>query len=284
MAERLIDYAIESTQPKKAQLSAPSCSNSGKKSWKPGQRKSGGANKKATVSNSLTNSTGSSNTKGTLSCWLCNGPHRAAQFPHKFKLSSLQALPTQEEQGGEKEEYECRMGALRLLNALKKHGAQVKKALRKGLMFVDATLNGKPAKSVMIDTSTTHNFVSEVEAKFLGLKLEKDVSLMKAINSKALTTTGLAKQVHVKIGTWEGTTDLITMRMDDFDVILGMEFLGKKGAIPIPSTSSLLIMGEKPAIVPSKVKQAIKLKLLSALQFKKGVKRQKPTFVAVPAM
>ena len=31
-----------------------------------------------------------------------------------------------------------------------------------------------------------------------------------------------------------------------------------------------------------KVKQSIELKLLSALQFKKGVKQQEPTFVAVP--
>ena len=85
------------------------------------------------------------------------------------------------------------MGALRLLNALKKHGAQVKKALGKGLMFVDAILNGKPVKSVMIDTGATHNFVFEVEAKYLELKLEKDVGCMKAVNSKALATTGLAK-------------------------------------------------------------------------------------------
>ena len=68
------------------------------------------------------------------------------------------------------------------MNALKKHIAQVKKAPEKGLMFVDVTLNGKPSKSVMIDTSATHNFVSEVEAKCLGLKLEKDVGRIKAIN------------------------------------------------------------------------------------------------------
>ena len=103
------------------------------------------------------------------------------------------------------------MGALRLLNTLKKHGAQVKKAPGKGLMFVDATLNGKPAKSVTIDTSATHNFVSKVEAKRLGLKLEKDVGSMKAVNSKALATTRSAKQVRVKIDTWEGTTDLIVV-------------------------------------------------------------------------
>ena len=60
-------------------------------------------------------------------------------------------------------------------------------------MFVDATLNGKRTKSVMIDTSTTHNFVFEVETKCLGLKLEKDVGRMKAVNSKVLATMGLAK-------------------------------------------------------------------------------------------
>ena len=35
-AERLTGYATESTQPNKAQPSAPSSSNSGKKPWKPG--------------------------------------------------------------------------------------------------------------------------------------------------------------------------------------------------------------------------------------------------------
>ena len=58
----------------------------------------------------------------------------------------------------------------------------------------------------------------------------------------------------MNIGTWEGTTDLIAVKMDDFDVILGMEFLAEKGVIPIPSTGSLLIMGKKPAVVPTKVK------------------------------
>ena len=59
--------------------------------------------------------------------------------------------------------------------------------------------------------------------------------------------------------------NLIVVRMDDFDVILGMEFQAKKGVIPFPSIGSLLIMGEKPAMVSAKVKQATELKLLSAL-------------------
>ena len=77
----------------------------------------------------------------------------------------------------------------------------MKKASGKSLMFVDATLNGKPMKSVMINTGATHNFMSDFEASRLGLKLEKGIGRIKAIKSKALATTGLAKQVHVKICT-----------------------------------------------------------------------------------
>ena len=69
----------------------------------------------------------------------------------------------------------------------------MKKAPRKGLMFVDAIFNGKPAKSVMIDTGTIYNFFLEVEAKHLGFKLEKDVGGMKVVHSKALIITTLAK-------------------------------------------------------------------------------------------
>ena len=85
------------------------------------------------------------------------------------------------------------MGALRLLNALKKHEAQVKKALGKGLMLVNAMLNGKPTKSVMIDICVTYNFLLEVKVKGQRLVLEKDVGPRKAVNLKALATIGLAK-------------------------------------------------------------------------------------------
>ena len=38
----------------------------------------------------------------------------------------------------------------------------VDKVPGKGLMFVDATLNRKTAKSAMIDTGATYNFVFEI--------------------------------------------------------------------------------------------------------------------------
>ena len=65
------------------------------------------------------------------------------------------------------------MRPLRLLNALKKHRVQVKNAPRKGLMFMDATLNGKNEKSVIINTYAAHNFISNVEAHRIGSNLRK---------------------------------------------------------------------------------------------------------------
>ncbi|KAJ7949948.1 Retrotransposon protein, putative, Ty3-gypsy subclass [Quillaja saponaria] len=95
-----------------------------------------------------------------------------------------------------------RMGALRFIGALKKHAESSKKSGDKGLMFVKGHLGGKPATSVMLDTGATHNFVSEAEAKKLGLKLEKDSGQMKAVNSKSLPTAGQAKQVSGTIWHW----------------------------------------------------------------------------------
>lgn len=55
------------------------------------------------------------------------------------------------------------MGSLQLLNALKV-AANVSKPQTKGLMYVEATVNGKPTRA-MVDTGATHNFISMEEAK-----------------------------------------------------------------------------------------------------------------------
>lgn len=112
------------------------------------------------------------------------------------------------------------MRALRFLGAVEEQTNSHKESQEKGLMFLDANINGKVAKSVMIDTGTTHNFVSETEAGRLGLKIEKDVGHMKAVNSMALSTLGLSRGVPIKLGHWEGKTNLVIVPIDDFDVIL----------------------------------------------------------------
>ena len=86
------------------------------------------------------------------------------------------------------------MGALRFLSALKRNSGIAKKKIEKGLMFVDASFNGKATKSVMVDKWATHNFISEDEVAWLGLKLvSNDTSKMKAINLKVMAIVKAAK-------------------------------------------------------------------------------------------
>ena len=108
-----------------------------------------------------------------------------------------------------KEEEPPRMGALWFLGALKRQVESVKKSPSEGLMYMKGHITSKGPTSIMVDTGATCNFISEGEAKKLGSKLEKDLGRIKAINFKAFTTTGMEKQVTVKLGLWYGKTDFV---------------------------------------------------------------------------
>ncbi|KAK4402746.1 hypothetical protein Sango_1015300 [Sesamum angolense] len=62
--------------------------------------------------------------------------------------------------------------------------AQPRNPKKKGLMFVDVKIHGKPVRA-MIDTGATHNYLASAEVERLGLVLEKGVGRVKAINSAA---------------------------------------------------------------------------------------------------
>ncbi|KAL9440885.1 hypothetical protein AB3S75_019543 [Citrus x aurantiifolia] len=73
------------------------------------------------------------------------------------------------------------MGSLQRLGALKSHPFAPKK---KGLIYVSASINGH-AMCMLLDTGAMHNFISEDEAKRLGLKVTKEKGTIKAVNSPA---------------------------------------------------------------------------------------------------
>ncbi|XP_071687808.1 uncharacterized protein [Rutidosis leptorrhynchoides] len=101
------------------------------------------------------------------------------------------------------------MGSMQILNAIKAK-VEVPKVMAKGLQFVEVYVRGNRVRA-LVDTGATHNFVSTEEAKRLGIKEIKEGGMMKTI------------------GEWEGTIDLSVMPIDDFKLVLGMEFLDKKG-------------------------------------------------------
>nr|GEY17469.1 reverse transcriptase [Tanacetum cinerariifolium] len=83
------------------------------------------------------------------------------------------------------------------------------------------------------------------EAERLGINATKGSGTIKAVNSSAKPIHGVAKDAWTKIGEYEGTIDLSMVPMDDFKVVLGLEFLDK------------------------------------AIQFKKGFNKSEPCYLAV---
>ena len=206
--------------------------------------------------------------KPRTNCFLCDGPHWARQCPKRKALSAM--IKRETEQEGDN----THMGSMQLLNALK--AKQTKKQPQsKGLMYVETQVNGMSAKA-MIDTGATHNFVSEEEARRLKLRTSKEVGWLKAVNSVVKPSQGVARGVTMKIGSWEGKIDFTVAPMDDFKIVIGMDFLRQVRAVPIPFLRSMAILEEEaPCMVPTITESKAKTPMLSAMQLGKGLKRMR---------
>ncbi|XP_070005929.1 uncharacterized protein [Nicotiana sylvestris] len=149
------------------------------------------------------------------------------------------------------------------------------------LMFVEMKVNGKPIRA-MIDTGATHNYLASTQVKRLGLVVGKGRGSFKAINSPPQPVGWIVKEVPVKLGPYEGKFNVRVVIIDDFELIVGLEFLRQTNTMPVPYADMLLMMGTngtKPCIIPC-MPMKMHVENISALQLKKGVKRHEPTFLA----
>ncbi|KAK4384457.1 hypothetical protein Sango_3058500 [Sesamum angolense] len=119
-------------------------------------------------------------------CYICNGDHRMRDCPKRGKLNALVAEADDDEGGSTR-------------------------------------INGK-AVMAMLDSGVTHNFVADREIRKLGLTLAQHSSRIKAVNSELKPIQGVAC-VKLKVSAWIGKCYLMAVPLDDFDVILGMDFL-----------------------------------------------------------
>ncbi|KAL0411415.1 UNVERIFIED_CONTAM: hypothetical protein Slati_3731200 [Sesamum latifolium] len=128
--------------------------------------------------------------------------------------------------------------------------AQPQNPRKKGLMFVDVKIHGKPIRA-MVDTEATHNYLASAEVERLGLMLEKRVGRVKTINSAAQPIAGVVKSVLIKVGPFEGKTNFSVVVMDDFKLMLGLDFLRDTRTAVLPHVDSLMMMGAKPCVIPT---------------------------------
>ena len=163
-----------------------------------------------------------------ITCFQCGGPHRVRECPKRVKMNTLSLQRGKDRDVALAEALEngtpSSLGALRLLGALRKDLKLQEGLQHKGLMYVDMLVNGKKARA-MVDTGATDSCMADTQAAKLKVKVTADHGKLKAVNSEAINIAGTAKQVHCKVGSWEGKIDFTVTPLDDFDIVLGLDFL-----------------------------------------------------------
>ncbi|GKD27812.1 hypothetical protein Tco_1234026 [Tanacetum coccineum] len=185
-------------------------------------------------------------------CFICDGPHRARDCSKKASLDRMSAHEDEDTSDGEN------IGLMRIFNAIKAK-TEVPKVVGKCLQYVEATISDVKVRA-LVDSNVTHNFMADDEASRLGISAMKGHGTIKA----------------------EGTIDLSVISMDDFKVVLGLEFLDKVRAFPMPFVNSLCIIdGGKTCMLSTERDTKNEAKTLSAMQFNKGFNKNEPCYLAV---
>ena len=68
--------------------------------------------------------------------------------------------------------------------------------------------------------------------------------------------------------------DLVVVCIDNFDVVLGMDFLLEHKVIPMPLAKCLVITNHNPTVIPTSIKQPGNLRMISAIQLKRELARE----------
>jgi len=227
----------------------------------------GGASKAAAVDKGKAKFMGAQGkgTKSNFTCFICDGPHFAKECPKREKLNAIWAGYSDEDGG-----VVTHVNPMRVINCLVAKSGDVAAetcpvdqdlaridALRKGksgatdnLMYVKIGINGKNVNA-MLDSGATHTFVAYRLVKELGLRLSDSHTSMKVVNSKAQRIAGMSYDVPIMLDQWRGKQDVLVVNLNDYNIILGLDFLRKAKIVLMPYLNGVMIVSEGcPCFVP----------------------------------
>jgi hypothetical protein len=110
-------------------------------------------------------------------------------------------------------------------------------------MYVIIGVNGKDV-TFMLNSSDTNMFVSSRLVPQLGWWLRNNYTTVKVVNAKAHRIVGRAYGVPIVMDKWHGKHDLLVVMLDDFDIIIGQNFLRKAKIVLLSYLNSILINNE----------------------------------------
>ncbi|KAJ8627131.1 hypothetical protein MRB53_020438 [Persea americana] len=171
-------------------------------------------------------------------CFLCDGPHRMRGCPKQGKLAAIA-----EKDKAERETL--KLGSI-ILSSIKTK----KSARQKGLMFVDIVVASNKMNA-LVDTRASDLFMSEIAAKKLGLLVEKGNGWIKTVNSREVPTMGREQGVEIQLGQWTGKEAIEVIPLDDYELVIGLDFLDRINALLVPFANCLCILDPRcQCIVP----------------------------------
>lgn len=88
--------------------------------------------------------------------------------------------------------------------------------------------------------------------------------------------------MRTKISSWEKGVKFTVATINVFDVVLGSDFMKKALTIPFTTTSFLMFFWEQPYVVLATILPTSRKKIISTIQFKKGIKRRESLYMAMP--
>ena len=93
----------------------------------------------------------------------------------------------------------------------------------------------------LVDRGASHNFVKWEVADIIRLKKNNCGINIKAINSLAKEVVGISSRVSIQLGRWTGKEYFTMMPLDDFEVILGQDFLHRHQAVLLSFADKMVI-------------------------------------------
>ena len=171
--------------------------------------------------------------KKTLKCWICTEPHTVQNCPSRPKVATIAQSNTKNE--------EAFVGMMHILGAAAAtEVVSWRDPERNSLEYVQMNIGGADILT-MVNSGATHNFMSEDIVRRIGLKFVPLKAQMKTLNSPPDYVLGVAEKVDTTLGEWRGKVDFTIVRIDDYEAVLGMEFLKQFDAMIVPHLKRLYI-------------------------------------------
>ncbi|KAL1085998.1 hypothetical protein V6Z11_D08G087000 [Gossypium hirsutum] len=107
-------------------------------------------------------------------------------------------------------------------------------------MFVEIIVVGRRLNA-LDDIGASDLFMSKKTACDLEFKIEKESGWTKMVNSKSVEIEGVAKGVELQLGDWTGKDTIKIKSLDDFDFVIGLNFLDRINDNIFPSSNYKVI-------------------------------------------